>query len=174
MIRIIKVTDNNIIDDAVKLRLEMLREVNSLPDDHTFSDKFIEDTKKYILSGDQSSFTAYEDGTAIGCASICYYNVMPTYVHPSGKRAHIMNIYTKPDSRRQGLASTLIFMLIEEAKEKGVTEITLDAADNVRDLYYKTGFTRTDEGMVMDINKMLRQNIENAERTGCKPQVCGH
>ena len=85
-----------------------------------------------------------------------------------------MNIYTKSDSRRQGLASTLIFMLIEEAKEKGVTEITLDAADNVRDLYYKTGFTRTDEGMVMDINKMLRQNIENAERTGCKPQVCGH
>lgn len=172
MIRIIKAAEKN-IDDVMQLRMEMLREVSSLPEDHAFGENFISDTKAYFLSGNQTTFLAYEDD-AVGCATICYYDVMPTYAHPAGKRAHIMNVYTKPDLRRQGLASTLLYMLVDEAKEKGVTEITLDAADNTKSLYYKNGFTETSEGMVMDINKMLRQSIEQAERTGCKMVGCGH
>lgn len=170
MIRIIKATENN-IDDTICLRMEMLREVNSLPEDHTFGESFISGTKAYFLSETQTTYLAYED-EAVACATICYYDVMPTVSHPSGKRAHIMNVYTKKDLRKQGIASTLLYMLIDEAKEKGVTEITLYAADNVKSLYYKNGFLKSEEGMVMDINRMLRLNIERAERTGCKLQHC--
>lgn len=170
MIRIIKAAEKN-IDDVIRLRLEMLREVNSLPGDYSFGESFVSSSKSFFLGSSQTTYLAYED-EAVGCTSICYYDVMPTYAHPSGKRAHIMNVYTKKDFRKQGIASTLLYMLIDEAKEKGVTEITLDAADDVKSLYYKNGFLKSEEGMVMDINRMLRLNIERAERTGCKLQHC--
>ncbi|MBP1756244.1 MAG: acetyltransferase, partial [Firmicutes bacterium] len=84
----------------------------------------------------------------VGCATICYIKVLPTFSHPSGNRAHIMNVYTRSNYRRQGIALHMMEMLIEEARAKGVTEISLDATDAGRLLYEKCGFIRSEEGMV--------------------------
>ena len=45
----------------------------------------------------------------------------------------------------------MMTMLIEEAKEKGVTEISLDATEDGRLLYKKMGFKPSSEGMVLEI-----------------------
>lgn len=55
--------------------------------------------------------------------------MMPTFSHPSGTRAHLMNVYTKANYRKHGVARKLVQMLIDEAKRKGITEISLDATD---------------------------------------------
>lgn len=93
-----------------------------------------------------------DDNVVIGCATICYINVMPTFSHPTGKRAHLMNVYTNQAYRRQGIAMQMMRILIDEAKEKGVTEISLDATKEGRTLYKKLGFTDSDECMVLDLN----------------------
>ncbi len=154
------------IDELMELRKAMLREVNSLPEEHTFGKAFNRDSKRFFLSGNQTTFIAAED-KAIACATICYYDVLPTFAHPGGKRAHIMNVYTSKEYRRQGIASTLLYMLTDQAKERGITEITLDSVPDTKSIYYKSGFTDSDERMVMDIPRLLRLNIERAERTGC-------
>ncbi len=159
------------IDELMELRKTMLREVNSLPDDYVFSKAFRRDSKKIFLSGNQTTFIAAED-KLIACATICYFDVLPTIAHPGGKRAHIMNVYTAKEYRRQGIASTLLYMLTDQAKERGVTEITLDSVPGAKSIYYKSGFTDSDERMVMDIPKLLRLNIERAERTGCTEKGC--
>lgn len=41
--------------------------------------------------------------------------------------------------------------LIQEAKEKGVTEISLDTTEQGRALYKKCGFVESDECMVLDL-----------------------
>ena len=46
--------------------------------------------------------------------------LIPTFSHPTGKRAHLMNVYTNSQYRRQGIAYQMLEMLIDEAKEKGV------------------------------------------------------
>lgn len=79
--------------------------------------------------------------------------LMPTFSHPTGKRAHLMNVYTNSQYRRQGIAYQMLEMLIDEAKEKGVTEISLDATEEGRHLYKKCGFVDSIECMVLNLNE---------------------
>lgn len=67
------------------------------------------------------SVLAFEDGTVVGCDSLSYTWIMPTFDHPTGKRAHLMKVYTKPEYRRKGISKRMIEMLINEAKENVVT-----------------------------------------------------
>ena len=90
----IRKTNKNDIDILMKIRLEMLKEVNKLSNDYMFSNDLIENAKNYFLSGSQTTVIAEENGNVIGCASISYITIMPTFSHPSGKRAHLMNVYT--------------------------------------------------------------------------------
>ncbi len=151
MINIIKATDAD-LDVVMSSRIEMLKVVNGLPEEASFDLEFINSTREYFENSNQTTLLATDD-EVVGCATICYVNVLPTFDHPSGKRAHIMNVYTRNDYRRQGIAQQMLNMLIEEAKQKGVTEISLDATDLGRPLYEKCGFTKTDEGMCLNIQR---------------------
>lgn len=62
---------------------------------------------------------------------------MPTYHNPSGKKAYIMNMYTAPEYRRQGIAIHTLDLLVKNAKEQGVLQIVLEATDMGRLLYEK-------------------------------------
>lgn len=139
------------IDILMSIRLEMLRKVNELSDDFGFSDEFIANSKRYFLEGNQTTSIALKNGNVVACASMSYIEMMPTFSHPTGNRAHLMNVYTNADYRRRGIARELVQMLIDEAKRKGVTEISLDATDLGRPLYETLGFCASDECMVMNL-----------------------
>ncbi|WP_455716851.1 GNAT family N-acetyltransferase [Anaerosporobacter sp.] len=145
-----KATDND-IDLLMSSRLEMLTVVNNLSDDASFDKDFLDRTKEYFNSPNQTTVLTIDNNVVIGCATICYINIMPTISHPTGKRAHIMNVYTHENYRRQGIALKMLELLIEEAKQMGVTEISLDATELGRPLYEKFGFVRSEEGMVLNI-----------------------
>lgn len=146
-----KKTTKDDIDILMTIRLEMLRKVNELPDDYLFSDELIINSKRYFFEGNQTTIIALENGKPVACASISYIEVMPTFSHPTGNRAHLMNVYTNADYRRQGVARKLVQMLIDEAKVKGTTEISLDATDLGRPLYEALGFCGSKECMVMNL-----------------------
>lgn len=125
------------IDILMHIRLEMLRHINGLADDYVFSNEMIDNSKRYFIEGNQTTGIALEDGKVVACATISYIEMMPTFSHPTGKRAHLMNVYTHADYRKQGIAHKLVEMLVNEAKGKGVTEISLDATHMGRPLYEK-------------------------------------
>ena len=137
------------INLLIQSRLEMLKVVNDLKPDYQFSPDFIDKSRAYFVNGDQTTVLAFADETVVGCATMCYINMMPTFDHPTGKRAHLMNVYTNSQYRRQGIAYHMVNMLIEEAKERGVTEISLDATQSGRALYQKCGFMDSTECMVL-------------------------
>lgn len=141
------------IDKLMSIRLEMLLKVNKLLENYVFSDELITNSKRYFLQGNQTTCVALEKDKVVACASISYIEMMPTFSHPSGTRAHLMNVYTKSNYRKQGVARKLVQMLIDEAKGKGVTEISLDATDLGRPLYEALGFCASDECMVMNLEK---------------------
>lgn len=172
MVKIIKAKPEN-LRELVEIRLEMLREVNHLSENDEFSPSFIENCEKYFKNGHQTTVLAFDE-KVIGCASMCYLEMMPTFAHPTGKRAHIMNVYTQKDYRRQGLARAMLYMLIEEAKENGVTEITLDATEKGIGLYKSYGFVKSEECMTLNLGEILKKNIERIEKHGLKIQESHH
>ena len=139
------------INLLIQSRLEMLKVVNDLKPDYQFSSEFIDKSKAYFENGDQTTVLAFADETAVGCATMCYINMMPTFDHPTGKRAHLMNVYTNSKYRRQGIAYHMVSILIDEVKERGVTEISLDATQSGRALYRKCGFVDSEECMVLNL-----------------------
>ncbi len=137
------------IELMMRSRLDTLRAVNRLEDSYRFSDGFREACREYFLEGDQTTVLAMDGDRIAGCATMCYIKVMPTFSHPTGKRAHLMNVYTDPSRRREGIAYHMVSVLIDEAWRRNVTEISLDATEAGRPLYRKLGFTDSAECMVL-------------------------
>ena len=137
------------IDLLMSSRLEMLKVVNGLPQDYQYDDVIVNESRDYFLNGDHLTVLAIDNGEAIGCASMSFMRIMPTFSHPTGKRAHLMNVYTRSEYRRQGIARKMVEILIDETWKRGATEISLDATTMGRPLYERLGFKPTTEGMVM-------------------------
>lgn len=146
------IASKNDMELLMQSRLEMLRVVNELPYDYEFSKELIDNSRAYFDSDKQTTILAI-DKNVIGCATICYIDMMPTFSHPSGKRAHLMNVYTHSKYRRQGIALHMLNEIIEEAKEKGVTEISLDATEMGKPLYKKCNFIESQECMVLNLKQ---------------------
>lgn len=149
-----RVTDANDIDMLMDVRLSMLRIVNDLPADYIFDDELVVSSRRYFLEGNQTTVVAVDDGRCVACASMSYIEIMPTFSHPSGKRAHLMNVYTEEHYRRRGIARQLVNMLIEDARVHGATEVSLDATGSGRPLYESVGFKASEECMVIDIQQL--------------------
>lgn len=129
---------------VLTIRMEMLSDVNK---GKSFDEEFRERTRDYFTNGDQTTALAFDGENAVGCATICYVRVMPTFSHPTGNRAHIMNVYVNAEYRRRGIAREMMKMLLDEAKSRGVTQITLDATESGRPLYQALGFSGSEEFM---------------------------
>ena len=147
----IKKTSPNDIETLMKIRLEMLRVVNNLKDSENFSVELIECSREYFLHGAQTTVFAMDGDKLAGCATLSYINIMPTFSHPTGKRAHLMNVYTREAFRRRGVGRLMVQFLIDEAKSRSVTEISLDATQMGHPLYKSLGFNDNGEGMTLSI-----------------------
>ena len=145
----IRIATNDDIELLMSSRLEMLKVVNNLPADYEYSEEIVRESRDYFLNGDHVTVLAIDDGEVIGCASMSFMWIMPTFSHPTGKRAHLMNVYTRSEYRRQGIARKMVNMLIDETWKRGATEISLDATTMGRPLYESLGFTNSTEGMVL-------------------------
>lgn len=145
----IKIATKDDIEDMMSSRLEMLKVVNNLPEDYKYTDEMINESRDYFLNGDHLSVLAYDEDEVIGCASMSFIRIMPTFDHPTGKRAHLMNVYTRSEYRRQGIARKMVGLLIDESWKAGATEISLDATESGRPLYESMGFVDSTECMVL-------------------------
>ena len=138
------------IDALVKTRKIVLRAANKLSDDVDMSVVEAESYAYYrraLETGEHIAYLVYDNGKFIGAGGVSFYQVMPTYHNPTGKKAYIMNMYTAPKYRRQGIALHTLNLLVKDAKEQGVSKITLEATDMGRPLYERYGFLKMEDEM---------------------------
>lgn len=138
------------IEELVRTRVLVLRAANKLSDDVDMS--LVEQEtcayyKRALETGEHIAYLVYDNGTFIGAGGVSFYQVMPTYHNPSGKKAYIMNMYTAPEYRRRGIAFHTLDLLVKAAKEQGVSQIALEATDMGRPLYEKYGFVKMEDEM---------------------------
>ena len=132
------------MEELVRTRIIVLRAANRLSDDVDMSviEKQSYECYKHALeTGEHIAYLVYDNGRVIGTGGVSFYQVMPTYHNSSGKKAYIMNMYTIPGYRRQGIAYHTLDLLVKAAKVQGALQIALEATDMGRPLYEKYGFT---------------------------------
>ena len=139
--------DINILTET---RIEVLRAANKLSDDVDMTEVEKQSYNYYqraICDGSHIAYLVFDGSRFIGAGGVSFFQVMPTYHNPSGYKAYIMNMYTNPEYRRQGIAYKTLDMLIREAKSLGITAISLEATDLGRPLYEKYGFVKLNNEM---------------------------
>lgn len=93
--------------------------------------------KSALETGEHVAYLVYDNETFIGAGGVSFYQVMPTYHNPTGKKAYIMNMYTASAYRRQGIAFYTLDLLVKDIRKQGVSQITLEATEMGRPLYEK-------------------------------------
>lgn len=132
------------IDVLTWTRIEVLRAVNKLADDVDMAwiEKISRDYYTECFQNDShAAYLVFNANRFVGCGGINFYSVMPTYHNPSGKRAYIMNIYVRPEYRRKGIAEKMVDLLVQEARNRNISQISLTATSMGQPVYEHYGFS---------------------------------
>jgi len=138
------------LDTLVRTRVEVLRAANGLEDSADLS--VVEQESRIYYQeawADHAALLVYDGEKVVATGGVSFYRVMPTCCNPSGRKAYIMNMYTAPAWRRQGIAQKTLDMLVRECRRRGVNFITLEATAAGRPLYEKYGFVAMGDEMIL-------------------------
>ena len=138
------------IEELVATRIQVLRAANQLDSNTDMSQVEKESYAYYqtaLLDKTHIAVLVYDNDKCVGTGGVSFFQVMPTYHNPSGKKAYIMNMYTAPAYRRKGIAIHTLDLLVGKAKEMGISHISLEATDMGRGLYEKYGFVKMEHEM---------------------------
>jgi len=141
------IADLDILTDT---RIEVLKAANQLEDNVDMSEVKKQSLEYYQSALKDDTHVAYlifDEEKFVGAGGISYFKVMPTYHNPTGRKAYIMNMYTKPGYRRKGIAIKTLDLLVQDAKKRGITAISLEATTMGRPLYEKYGFISMNDEM---------------------------
>ena len=104
------------LEELVQTRIEVLRAANKLSE-HTDMSKVKQTSRDYyqraLTSHEHIAYLVYDGDKFIGAGGVSFYQVMPTYHNPSGKKAYIMSLYTAPEYRRKGIAYATLDLLVK-------------------------------------------------------------
>ena len=86
-----------------------------------------------------------ESGEVIAGAGLWLMEWPPTVIEPGALRAYMLNVYTHPPYRKQGLAHRLTQTIIDWCKANNYRLLVLHASDAGRPVYESLGFKLSNE-----------------------------
>lgn len=90
-------------------------------------------------------FAVDGDGLVIGGAGLWIYDWIPSPLAPEPPRGYILNVYTEPAQRKQGIARRLVEEILADCRERGLVNVLLHASHQGRPIYEGIGFEQTNE-----------------------------
>ena len=82
-----------------------------------------------------------EDDRIIGTAAACIYEKPPAAVNLTGIEGYIINVYTHPDYRRQGVAREILVVILDWFRKRGIRRVRLHSTLHGTPIYKSLGFT---------------------------------
>lgn len=98
-----------------------------------------------LSAGTYLGWIIESNGVAVAGAGLMILDWPPHFIDPQPLRSYLLNVYTHPQHRGQGLAQRLTQMALEETRRRGIRIMSLHASEFGRPLYEKLGFTATNE-----------------------------
>ena len=130
------------LDELVELRLAYL-EADFGTLDAGEMEHIAGEVRRYLpehLGRDLHVFVARQDGRIACTVWLLTVEKPPSPRFPRGRTGTLFNVYTRPEARRQGLASQVMHAVVAGARELGLDVIELNATDEGYPLYRRIGF----------------------------------
>jgi GNAT superfamily N-acetyltransferase len=138
------------LEALIQLRLELLREAGDIKGDSDTAN-LAEATRKYLgekmPSGEFLAWVAEVDCQIVATSGLVFFQRPPYNGNLSGLEAYVMNVYTIPMWRGQGIATALLKEIISFVKATEVTRLWLHATEDGKRIYNKLGFVSTSKEM---------------------------
>jgi GNAT superfamily N-acetyltransferase len=143
--------------DVIALhRVAMFREMGEVDDDeHCASLVSVSGQRliEQLTSGEYVGWLAEHEGKVVAGAGVLLHPYLPSPKNLRGRpTAYVLNVYTDPEHRRQGLASDLLQRVFLWCAERDIPRVGLHASEFGRGLYERLGFTASNE-MRADVHR---------------------
>lgn len=143
------------VDVLVSYRLRFLAEhsgSSQVSEDETFKKNLKEYFLEEIPKGSFIAWLARSGGRVVATSGMVVWRMPANNSVKTGKQGYILNMYTLPEARRQGICTVLLEKMIEEAKSLGLSRVQLHASKMGEPIYRKRGFSEPgDVELVMRI-----------------------
>lgn len=131
------------VETLIELRLEFLHECEI-----DGGNEMETNLREYFLSHtgrDLTVFLAETDGNVAATVFLVSCEKPPNRNFPNGKTGLLLNVYTRPEYRRQGLGLSLVNKATEEARRLNLSYVQLSATEKGYPIYKKAGFTEKND-----------------------------
>jgi len=113
---------------------------------HTMTAAFRPWLRQKMETGEYLAWVATgPDGSVIAGLGLWLMDWPPHLVGGAARRGNILNVYTEPAFRRQGIARGMMEVALDWCGANGVPTVILHASDDGRPLYEALGFKSTNE-----------------------------
>lgn len=123
-------------------RMEFIKDMRNheitIPEE--FQHSTYEFMKEHLADDSLSAWIAVEEDEIIASVIVSYYQILPVMSNPFGKNGYVLNVFTCPEYRRHGIATKLLKLMLQEAKERNVGKLYLSATEMGMLVYKKLGF----------------------------------
>jgi ribosomal protein S18 acetylase RimI-like enzyme len=142
------------VASLVSLRLAFFAEISGgMESDPLLHESLAEYFSRTIPSNEFVGFLGVADSAIIATSGIVFHHHPPSNRNPSGREAYIMNMYTAPAFRRRGIASRLLQMLIDHARQNDCGKVSMHALPKGRSIYLNAGFMPIETELRMDLRR---------------------
>jgi len=131
------------LDLFIKLRIDFLSETNKelTETNKEFIIKSLEKYyKEHLLKKEFIGIICEYNSIIVSTAYLAISEKPANYHFINGKIGTLLNVYTYPEYRKNGISTKIMEIIIKEAKEQNVSEIELIATEDGEKMYFKFGF----------------------------------
>jgi GNAT superfamily N-acetyltransferase len=115
------------------------------PELDAVGERYLPWLRERLNDGRFRAWLAEVDGEPVASTGLWFKEVQPSPRNPLTQVGYIINVYTKQEHRRRGLARRLVQAGVDASKAAGFSVVELHASDDGRPLYASMGFVQTNE-----------------------------
>ena len=98
-----------------------------------------------LPGGEFRAWLAEADGEIVASGGLVIHAIPPTAYNLAGREGYIMNMYTQPEWRRQGIGAAILRAILDYLQAQDVPLVSLHATPDGHRLYARYGFEPTNE-----------------------------
>jgi GNAT superfamily N-acetyltransferase len=142
------------VDVLVEFRLKFLADragTERAPDEKRITKNLREYFAEAMPRGDFVAWLAEREGEVVATSGLVVWRMPPNNSVVTGRQAYVLNMYTVPEARRQGICTALLEKMIEEARALGLSRVHLHSSREGEGIYRRRGFVEPS-----DVELLLR------------------